>query len=250
MLKTERKNQIMELLKANRFVTVKMLGERLFSSESSIRRDLADLEREGLVIRSYGGAEIVEAQTTLLPFKSRAYDHVSEKEAIASKAVSLIRSGDVVFLDQSSTSVFLAKELLKMSNLTVVTNNVEILCLLSDSKLSVVATGGTISRRNTNCLMGDDACRVFEGIYANIAFFATKSLSDDGVISDHIQEEVFVRNAMFRSAEQIVFLCDSSKLHSHSVFKQCTLSDVSAVVCENDLAQKQFASCYPNVTFL
>ncbi len=233
MFKNERQREIYDILNSSGFVTVKALSERLYTSESSIRRDLTEMEDMGFVKRSYGGASIITSYTSVLPFQARSYNAMSEKRAIAEKAVTLIKEGDIIFLDQSSTSYFLALTLLNFNSLTVITNNIEILNVLSHTKNTVHSTGGVISKKNTNCLIGDLAQKSFEGIYADLAFFSAKALSEDGIISDCTQEETFVRNAMLKNASKKVFLCDSTKLGTHSAYIQCDLSKIDCVISDN-----------------
>ena len=248
VLKTDRQNEIYSILGEKGSVSVKELASRLFISESSVRRDLALLEKRGFVKRSYGGAHIVNSAETVMPFGMRTYRNAEAKEIIAKKAIDLIHNGNIVFLDQTSTSYFLAREILKSKSVTVVTNNREVLNLLSNGDMTVISTGGTVSRANTNCLFGQNACRSFQEIYADIAFFSAKALSSDGVISDFSQEEVFVRNAMFSSADKKVFMCDSSKFDTHSAYRQCTLGEVDYLVTEGDA--ESFKKSFPRLSVL
>lgn len=249
MIKTQRQAQIYELLSKKEFVTVKSLSEALFISESSIRRDLSEMERKHILKRSYGGARLITAKTNVVSFGARSYDFVEAKQAIAAKAAGLVHEGSVIFLDQSSTCYFLALELMKRQNLTVVSNNLEILSLLSRTELTVIATGGQVSRENGNCLIGGAACRSYGEIYADLMFFSAKAVSDSGIITDCTQEEIFVRNAMMKNAAKKIFLCDSSKLGATATFVQCDLSQVDALVSESDC----FTVCkaaYPRLQIL
>lgn len=235
MLKNEREREIINLLKSqDGFITVKELCNMLYASESSIRRDLANLENKGIIKRTYGGAELVTNFSNVVSFNKRAHHNIDAKKIIAKKAASLIKDGNVIFLDQSSTSLYLATEIMDKSSLTVVTNNVVILNLLSNSAIKTVSSGGYLSPENRSCLIGTDAQYIFENTYADLVFFSTKSLSEDGIISDCTREEVAVRNAMLKNAAKKVFLCDSDKFGTRSAYKQCTLEDVDIMVCEND----------------
>lgn len=249
MLKNERQRQICQMLSGKEFVTVQELSEKLFISESSIRRDLSEMERKHIVKRSYGGARLITAKTNVVSFGARSYDFVEAKQAIASKAAKLIKEGSIIFLDQSSTSYFLALELLQFSSLTVVSNNLEILSLLSHSELTVCATGGFVSRENSNCLIGGATQRAYGEIFADLMFFSAKAISDQGIISDCTQEEIFVRKAMMKNAARKIFLCDSSKQGSVASFVQCDLSEVDALVCEND-AFAHMADRFPRLEVL
>ncbi len=216
------------------FVSVKELSERLYTSESSIRRDLAILEKRGVVKRSYGGAHVINSVETVIPFGMRTYKNVEAKKLIAKKAVSLISNGDIVFLDQTSTSYFLAVEILKSKFCTVVTNNREIVNLLSGSDMTVISSGGVVSRANNNCLIGQNACRTFEEIFADFAFFSAKALLADGTVADFSEEEVFVRRSMFKTAAKTVFMCDSSKFGARSGYKQTDLSEIDFLITEKE----------------
>ena len=83
MWKKAREEEIYEYLEKNGYTSVKVLSEKLFSSESSIRRDLSKMESLGLVRRSYGGAQIITARSNVLPFEARSYEAVAEKRRIA-----------------------------------------------------------------------------------------------------------------------------------------------------------------------
>lgn len=238
MLNKEREQEILKILKmTNGYVTVKHLCDTLYSSESSIRRDLTSLEKRGLVKRSYGGATLETSHSSIVTFNHRTQQNMQAKRLIAKKAASFVKDGNIIFLDQSSTCFYLANELLSRRSLTVVTNNTEILILLANSKINVISSGGYLSSENRNCLIGGDAQHTFENMYADIAFFSTKSVTNDGIITDCSREEIIVRDAMLKNADKKVFLCDSTKFGTRSAYKQCELGDVDYLISEDDRAE-------------
>ena len=250
MLKKEREREIINLLKNNNgFITVKELCTKLFASESSIRRDLSVLETRGIIKRNYGGAELITNFSNVVSFNQRFHHRTEEKKIIAKKAAKLIKDGNIIFLDQSSTSFYLANEIINRNQLTIVTNNIEILSLLSNSKLKLISSGGVASNENRSCLVGADAQHIFENMYADILFFSTKSLSENGIISDCSREETFVRNSMIKNSAKKVYLCDSEKFDTRSPYTQCTLSDVDYLVSESQSANK-FSICSGSLTIL
>lgn len=237
MLRSVREREIINILKANNgFATVNDLCKMLFTSESSIRRDLVSLKSQGLITRPHGGAELIKNYSNITPFNKRFNHNSEEKKIIAKKAKSLIKDGNIVFLDQSSSAFYIAAEIINNSTLTVVTNNIEIINLLSDSAIKLICSGGSLSNENRSCLVGNDAQKTFENIYADIVFFSTKSVSGDGIISDCCREEIFVRDSMLKNAHTKVFLCDSEKLNTKAPYKQTTLKEVDYIVCENNSA--------------
>jgi DeoR/GlpR family transcriptional regulator of sugar metabolism len=239
MLKNQRQREIINLLKQREgFVSVKELCETLYASESSIRRDLSFLEKRGDISKTYGGAEIIKNNTNVIAFSKRFHHNTEAKKVIAKKAKTLIKDGMVIFLDQSSTSYYLANEIIDNSTLTVITNNIEILNLLSVSALTVISSGGMLSGNNRNCLFGTDAQYIFENTYADMVFFSTKSLSEAGVITDCVREEILIRDVMLKNAKKKIFLCDSEKFGTQSPYKQTTLENIDVFISENDIAKK------------
>ena len=172
MLNREREQEILNILKlSNGFATVKYLCDTLYVSESSIRRDLQSLEKRGLLKKTYGGAELISNFSNIITFNERTQQNIIAKRSIASKAASLIKDGDIVFLDQSSTAFYLANEIIHRSGLTVVTNNTEILIRLANSNLRVMSSGGYLSNENRNCLIGGDAFNTFPVLTQILCFF-------------------------------------------------------------------------------
>ena len=236
MYKNEREQEILKILSGESYATVKQLSQWLYTSESSIRRDLALLENQGMVKRSYGGVELVRNSSRVIPFSTRAHHNIAAKKIMAQKAGSLIQDGNIVFLDQSSSAFFVAYELINKSKITIVTNNIEIISLLSQSDAEVISCGGRLSRANRNCLLGNDAHRIFSEMHADFMFFSAKSLSDDCTIYDCDREEVCIRNTMLSNAEKKVFLCDSEKFSHYSGYRQCSLKEVDYLITEKDVS--------------
>ena len=238
MLKLEREQELVQLLQKEGYLSVHELSRQLYTSESTIRRILTVLERKGLIRRSYGGAELQSHFAQPAPLHSRAKEHTEAKRQIAAKAAALVPDGSILFLDQSSTSFFLAEALLKKKAMTVVTNSLETAALLAQSDFEVFVCGGSLSQQMRMCMVGEDAQRLFREIHADFAFFSARSLSDDGVISDCYREEVCVRKAMLETAKTRVFLCDSSKFGTHSGYRQCDLNQVDILISEATRAEQ------------
>lgn len=232
MYQNEREREIQRILMQTGYVSVQELSRQLYASPSSIRRDLTAMEKKGLVRRSYGGVEPVKNSSQILPFSTRAHQNIPAKKAMARKAADAVPESAIVFLDQSSSSFFVACELQGRADLTVVTNNVEIVSLLSQSKLEVISSGGRLSRSNRNCLLGSDAAETFRRIRADICFFATRALSPEGVIFDCDRDEVCLRQIMLDNAAKRVYLCASEKFGQYAGYRQCHLDEVDRMITE------------------
>jgi len=238
MYKREREQQILSLLQEKHQISVAELNSLLFTSESSIRRDLTAMELRGLVKRTHGGVELVSDNPSIIPFASRLHYKIAEKKKMAQKAMSYIQDGQVIFLDQSSSALFVAHELIHKKNVTIITNNIEILNTMAKSELKVYASGGYISPTNRNCLIGEDAHAIFTRTHADLCFFSVRALSPDGRLYDPTLEEIHIHNSMLDNAAKKIFLCDSGKFNTYSSYLQCSLSDIDVMLSEGMLPEK------------
>ena len=237
MYRNERKQEILKILSSEGYTTVKQLSELLYTSESSVRRDLVLLENQGLVSRSYGGVELKRKSIEIVPFSTRTHHNILAKKIMAKKACKMIHDGNIIFLDQSSSAFFVAAELQNKSKITVVTNSVEITGLLSHSEIELICCGGQLCKFNRNCFVGDDAHRIFHEIRADMVFFSSAALGQDGTIYDCVRDEICIRNTMLGNAEKKVFLCASEKFNTYSGFKQSALQELDYMITETDEAE-------------
>ena len=143
MYQKERMEQILAILRRTHYATVDQLVEAIRYSPASIRRDLALLEKQGLIRRSYGGAELNADNEA--PFAFRLLNKRSEKNRIAATAAELIENGMVLFLDASTTTSYLARFLGEKKDITVVTNSMTLAITLGELGVEVYCTGGHLA---------------------------------------------------------------------------------------------------------
>ena len=237
MYKCEREDEILSLLNETEYATVDYLARKMNISSSSIRRDLKNLEERGLVNRSYGGVKLADATGKRIPYSLRSHENSPQKKQIAKAAVSLVNTGDVVFLDGSSSAYFAAELLPAVSGVTVITNSVDIMSLLSGYDIKTFCTGGTLSAENKAVLVGGYAQDFLRNIRADVAIFSVQAVNSNGDFFDCYPEEVAIRNIMIRNASRSILLCDSSKWNKTSTFYQGNVSDIQYVISDRDLSQ-------------
>lgn len=249
MLKSERQEMILELLQECKYITTQELAEKTFASYSSVRRDLEELEDSGLVNRSYGRVELANRNSLLISYPIRINKNSAQKNIIAKKAAALIKEGDTIFIDSSSSCSFFAKELFHMKGITVITNNVEVLSFMSQSSIDVICSGGLQTAPNKYALVGPIAEETFRNIHADWIVFSARSLTEDGQIYDVHYNETALRKVMLANADKKMFLCDSSKLGTQSTYYQCSLSEVDYMICDRkDI--KKYQQMYPDLKII
>ena len=210
MLQLKRQSDIVELLKREKDLTVKELCAALFCSPATIRRDLAELEAQGLVKRSFGGAVLVESFFDEQPLTIRGIQNIEEKKHIAARAARLLSGGETVFIDASSTTYFLAPYLKDIPDLTVITNNPHLNIALSGHRVKNYSTGGKMLDSSV-ALVGSEAERFVRGIRADVCFFSARGFAD-GVVTDSSKGERDIKIAMLEHSARRYFLCDTTKI--------------------------------------
>lgn len=218
MLPYERQEQLLALLKSNKSATVTQLARTLYVSEASVRRDIERLESRGLVRRVYGGVMLADAASPV-PVELRDGAHSAAKEAIARRAAALVKDGDVVILDASSTVRRMVPHLAGRRNVTLITNNLR---LFSEppAGLRLYGTGG-IFLPEDHAFAGPAAEAFLDNVRADLVFFSSQGLSSDGEISDASEVQTALRRVMLRRAERKYFLCDASKFGVQRLFTLC-----------------------------
>ncbi len=227
-----RKAEILDIVNKYNYVTVEYLANALHISQSSIRRDLVILEAQELVKRDHGGVHSISGNNTLTPYELRIRENSVAKRVICQKAIELVRDGDTVFIDGSTTCLYLSDLLEKKKDITILTNSLKLAAMFEKSKnITVYCTGGLV-RLNEQVTMGSIAEEMCRNIHTNIMFFSARAIDENGVITDLNEQETVVRKAAMQNTDKAVFLCDSTKFDRSSVFRVCNVQDVSCMVTE------------------
>ena len=229
MLQIERHNQILDLLATTPALRIGDIAKRLYISEATVRRDLAAMEQKGLVERVYGGVTLKKED---MPLDFRHREHGDAKEEIAERAVSLLRDGQTVFLDSSSTAQHLLPYLARFRNLTLITNSHQAVEELASSKIRVISTGGEFVTRN-RAFVGEAAEATLARFCPEIAFFSSQGLGLDGEITDSSEKETSLRRVAMQRALYRVFLCDASKLGKKFFYRLSHLSEMDEIITDS-----------------
>ncbi len=244
MYPQERQEEILAILQKNRYVTVAHLMGELHYSAATINRDLNALEERGLVHRSYGGVELVEG-TSSIPIPFRQHKQHRVKNAIARVASTLVKEGDVLFIDGSTTAQCMGPYLAEIADVTVITVNLQLALYLSEHGVKCVCLGGEIVEI-PSITGGVDAVNTARRYRADTVFFSTSAATQDGLIHCDAYEELF--RTMFENSRRRVYLVDGEKLHYRCPRVLCDFGEVDAVISDHDYTPLK--ERYPNTRFL
>ena len=214
MLPAERKRTIVQLVTEQDGCSVATLADELEFSKATIRRDLQDLETEGRIERSHGGAVPVSSVGRERSYDQREVDRLEAKQAIAGRASEEIRDGQVVCFDSGTTTTEVARAA-PDSGFTGVTNMPELALELADTEVGVKLTGGTVRSRSHACV-GPAAESFVEQRHFDLLFLGTNGVTADTGLSTPDEEEAAVKRAMVANARRVVLVADSSKFGERS----------------------------------
>ena len=206
---TDRRKEIINILKDREYVTVEEFSKVLGVSTVTIRTDLSALESEGSLIRTHGGAMKSEKKSKQRFISNTMSENELEKKEIALKASSLIKDGSTIIIDSGSTTIHLAENL-KDKKITVVTNNILAQDILkNEESVNLILLGGTLRRASMGTI-GPIANNAVKSMNVDIFFLGAAAYNQE-IISSYDVIEVELQKHMIHSADKVVLLADSSK---------------------------------------
>lgn len=215
------------------FVSVKDLAEQFSVAVETIRRDLRTLEEAGYIKRSHGGVMSLMDTDAGLDFGNRQSENASAKQVIAAKALEHIKPGDVIMLDASSSSWFLA-EALPHEDLTVITNSVRIVFdLVKKPAIKTLAIGGRYSEKY-GAFLGALAVSQVADFRADTLFFSCTGFDEEQGAWESNELNAAIKQMMRRSSRKSILLCDKSKLGKSGLIKLCDANQIDTVITEDN----------------
>lgn len=227
----ERQRQILNIINTEQFATVEMLCGRIFASPATIRRDLSVLEGKKAIKRTWGGAMPVVGSNQEIPHDIRLYRNSVQKMAIAETALRFISNSSTIMLDSSTTCAYLAQRLGTFSDLSVFTNGLDALSVLTHlPSVKTIIAGGTVTKGYE--MRGSLTMRSVESYNADLLFLSCCSVSTQSGVTFTDEDNASIKQRMAQHAEKRILLCDSSKFDQSSFYKAFSLRDFDYIVCD------------------
>jgi DeoR/GlpR family transcriptional regulator of sugar metabolism len=237
MLADQRRRVILHTIQTEGYVEVTDLAEKFNVSMATVRRDLLALEDNGLLTRTHGGAIPISASTAWEPsWDSKRTTMLATKRLIGREAASLIKPGETIILDAGSTTWQIADNLKSEDNLTIVSNDLQILLRLSTLTpgCTVVSTGGLI-RESLYALYGSEAERFVESLTVNWTFLGVNGLHLERGLTNSNLVTVSLRQAMIRAGKRVVVVADHTKFNQIALAHVCDLSEIDMIITDSGL---------------
>jgi DeoR family glycerol-3-phosphate regulon repressor len=231
-----RQSRIVDAVRKNGFVSVGQIANALSVSEMTIRRDLVELERDGLLSRTHGGALVPEGFGEHLvdrdepAFEARLRVQQAAKQRIAEAALEFVHKRRTVALDVGTTTYLLASRLVDQPDLKVFTNSLRIAALLGEHKREVFVPGGQV-RGDEMSLCGPSALTQFEQMWFDVAFIGVSGVTADGLF-DYSLEDSEMKRVYVRRSKLKIALCDASKFHHLSLVQIAPLEAIDVLITD------------------
>lgn len=222
MNSTDRKAFIVDYLEKNYSVKINQLSKDLKVTRETIRKDLYELEKQGLIRKVLGGA-VIENSKLRSNYEKRKLENYEAKQRIAQIAATYIEPGDSIYLDYGTTTYCLAEEILKTGNITVVTNSIQIVNLLMQNPTIDVLVLGGMLRKNEDALSGNFGLLNMTSLFVNYGFFSGGGIDTKVGLTNHNVGEAEISREMIKRSQTKVVLMD------HTKYDNVTLNQVAQV---------------------
>ncbi len=238
MLKEERQQVIIDLLRRDGKVLVTDLITHLHTSEDTIRRDLNDLAAAGILQRVHGGA-IPRSPT--LPYEQRVRETDATKRAMAQTAAKLVHEGQLIFIDSGSTVLQIALSLPTTLHATVVTNSLPVATVLANHpEIEVQVLGGKL-KKDAQAMLGIPVVEALRHLRADLCILGVCSLHPCIGISMSDPEEAHVKRAMIEQSAEVLTVADATKLGTASPYIVAPVNALTYLVTDNSLDSQTLA---------
>ena len=228
----ERMQEVLRMLESRDAVHVAELSKAFAVSEVTVRSDLSELARQGLVARVRGGVRPLQRGQSELGFDFRLRLEVERKQAIAKAAAAMVDEGEAIALDSSTTAYYLALELRTKKELVVVTNGLLIAAALADAPgISVLVTGGML-RLHAMSLVGGVGADALRATRISRGFLGARGLAIDGGLMDLNPDEVQIKREMANVCERVIGIIDGTKWHRTALLPFVPTGQVDAIVTD------------------
>ncbi|NHF72380.1 DeoR/GlpR family DNA-binding transcription regulator [Paracoccus xiamenensis] len=237
-----RQNEIVELARAEGRVLVDDLAQRFEVTLQTIRRDLGDLAEAGLVDRVHGGA-VPRMGMVNLGYEARRRLHSDAKAAIGAACAAAIPDNSSLILNLGTTTEAVAQALIHHSNITVITNNMNVANILAANPGCEIMVAGGALRRSDGGLVGELATQFIEQFKVDYAIIGSSALDLDGDMLDYDLAEVRVSRAILRQARQSFLVSDHSKLGRSAPARIASLSEIDVFFTDLPLPDPLMERC-------
>lgn len=234
-MRAERIDSIIEFIYKNKNVTLDQICDDFNISKSTVRRDLSEILKDTNLKKTYGGITLKNKwgnKKYLTSFSERNIENADKKLAISKKAANIVEDNDIIFIDSGTTTFYMVDYLGNVNNLTILTNNLEVIFRAVKYKnINLISLSGTLSRE-TLSFVGTTSISTIKNFNISKAFMATTGFSIMNGVTNSSPLESDIKRTVISKSNKIILLADSSKFNSVSLMTYCNLEDIDILVTD------------------
>lgn len=243
MLGEERKRKIIEIIDTEGIVQIQQLADFFKVSIYTIRRDLTELQRSGLLKKTHGGAVRIQKSSWLPSVEEGEREAAEEKKAIAYKASQYIGDGDTIFL-MGSTISHMMIPFIKEKRITIVTNSLDIAKVYSGyERIEIIVTGGRVKNYKGN-ILGSHAVDDVKNYHFDKAFIPCAGIHYKNGISTSTIDSADFTKAVINSSEENIAVADYRKIGRITFCKICDITSVNRLITDDKADKDELESMY------
>ena len=237
---SERRQMISAMVRERGSVQVAPLAERFGVSMQTIRKDLHFLEERGVAERSYGGAISSDAVNVIAepPVEMKRSMRTDEKARIGRLAASMVSPGESIVLDSGTTTLQIARHLPDDEDITVLTNDLDILVeLAAKQRITVVMLGGALRRKNM-AFYGAQTVAALNDLHVDKLFLGVDGFDLERGITTHYEPEAMLNRKMVQAARQVIAVTDRSKFSRVCLHRIINVDEVDDLVTDGTVSDE------------
>lgn len=234
----QRQTRIVQFLRKKQLASVVELAKQFHVTPATIRRDLEALEEQGIIKRFFGGVEYVLPQSEYVQYQTEKPDIAAAKNAIAQRAAAMISDGDVVFINGSSTALYVLEHMEKVQA-SVITNNARAIDSTVPETVDLLLTGGEIAG-NRQSMVGEFALNATRNVVASKCFLGVSGISAAfGITSAFVQEVAVNRSMLEQCSGPKIVVADSTKIGQRQSFFDYDLDKITHLITDSGANPKE-----------
>lgn len=234
MLAAERHAIIIERIQENGSVQVDELATELEVSPMTIRRDLVKLQKDGKIERCHGGA-VAKQEVT---YADKQTSHQAEKKRLAEIGERFVSPGDTVFLNAGTSTFEIARRIMNIPGLTVVTDDLEIAQLIKNSEAELYLCGGLV-QKSTGSMFGYYATQMLADFRFDVGFFGAASINDEFQVLTPTTDKAFLKRTTMKQCEKSYLVADASKFGRQAMTKINHLGEYTGVITNRSFSEEE-----------